>query len=208
MKSSIKILLGLVFIFSLFPSFSSADIITHCINSSHDPAVTGPFANTDCDSYKSSASQNTGVTFFDSNTCVSLQNPFESFSDVPQISDYQFNTIFPMNGSGGAYTSCVSDFDSAGLVDGDGAFLYIPGYTEDTEIPSFVNVIYYRGHLFDSWTSAYAYNSQFNSTTTATYTESSLGSLNIGIGIIIVLFTLFVISFIWNQLRSKKPWHS
>jgi len=42
--------------------------------------------------------------------------------------------------------------------------------------------------------------------TSVSSTETSVGSLNIGLGIIIVLLSLFTLTFIYSSMTNKKPW--
>jgi len=192
MKLQYKFIFG-IFLFSLFFIFSNnsfAYTVSNCINSTHNPATTGPFVNTDCLTYRSNElysfisldRQNlTGFSRAGNLYRVDL------FSTVTQESEY-YSLIDETN------FIVISRFDES---ISDGSYYFYIQASQSSEYAVFP--IYVKNGLF------YESLSEIPQESSSTV-ESSVGNLNFGLAIIIGILSLFMITFIYNQMRAKKPW--
>jgi len=151
---------------------------------------------------------------------------YGSFGIVPSdtFGYVQFSSTDPNYYScefGGDYTTCSTNF--GGTADGYGEFTISPtlGCTDSGSFNYNSSATYDDGSCVDilygcTDPEANNYDPAANTddsscdydepVATSTLTESSLGSLNFGIAIIIGLFTLFFVAYIYNQMKPKKAW--
>ena len=184
------------FILTLFinVNYSSADTITNCINS--NPINNGvdsfSYGNTDCVSYSGIHAISWAVSL--DRLSIEIISNTDSFSQV-EVYDAQGNAYF-YDGTSGMYYNSYS-LGTMDLYD-DGSY-FINIYSGASISTTYVYHFYVvNGLIYENLSDV--------PITADNALEKSVGSVNYGLAIIIVLFSLFVITFIFNQMKSKKKW--
>jgi len=220
---------SLLFIVCILPSFSFADSITNCLTGNYVSGTTGStgtgsYSYTESGTLIGTVLSNSGSGTYSSNTDVALNDAqlgnsnidcltYTTAPDVVPIVARDHSDIYlilPFGSPVGNFydkTSTVvtglggSSFNSYFAGQPDGEYELSWRYSFDNDYHTYT--FYYIGGLY--------YSSLPDSSSgpgLSTSTAQVLGSSGVefGLGIIVVILMLFMITYFWNLMRERKYW--
>lgn len=182
------LVLSSLFLSFLVPQFSHADTFSTCVNSSHDPATSGPFQNMDCVSYSDIA-----PTIMVATTSPDL---FVSSFSVP-ITAFTLYTVPNLCNGWSDGSGYNFDIESYYVQDTCGQGHYILTSTIGTQ--SFVSQ--------DIWLKDYQFyltdpfNSSSMATSTVVLTGASVDSLNVLLASLLFVAVFFGLVYYFRRRR-------